>query len=104
MKNSIIFDRPEFEEFKDKYRSAKAILQNEEWYLELLTKSYDNSEEIKFIYNANTILDIAPVFTWLKIHQQEIEKYQKNLEKGKRLEDNEQSQLRISIRCFLADG
>ena len=37
-------------------------------------------------------------------HQQEIEKYQKNLEKGKRLEDNEQSQLRISIRCFLADG
>lgn len=98
---SSIFERPYFEKFKDNYRSAKAILEKNAWYLELLTKSYDNKEEVNFIKKVNDLLEISPVYTWLKIHQQELENYQNKLGKGKKLEDNEQSQLRISIRRIL---
>lgn len=99
---TTLFDRPEFVDFKDKYRSAKAILEldKNKWYLDLLTNTYDNEEEVNFIKRVNDLLEISVVYTWLKIHKDEIEDYQEKLRDEDKLGGDNQRQLRISIGAF----
>ncbi len=95
-----ILDRNEFNEFKNKYLTADAVLRKEEFYLELLKQTYDNKEDMEFIKRANDILEEAPIITWMKINWEKINNYEKHLDKEKRLDSKTQRAVRISLGAW----
>lgn len=107
MKN---FDKKEFSSI---YKSASGILFKKtskdenaeyvyEYYLKLLLDTANNEEDMKFIKQANDYLDLSPVYVWVKLNEEKIKEYylKEKVEDKDRLENPNQSQLRISIGAF----
>ena len=103
------FDKKEFENI---YKSAYGVLfkktsenNNEaeyvnELYLKLLLNTYNNKEDLRFIKKSNDYLNISPVYTWLKLNEDELKGYYEKNQIEKKLDNTENSLLRTTIGAF----